>query len=321
MKYGQDGLRTWVKAPANLALIKYMGKRCFNTNLPINPSLSYTLSDRLAYVSISPSAASSHRWQPLVAPKFDSITLSAKEKTKLFKHIDRVQRHVGYQGSWCVASANNFPKSIGIASSSAFFAALTTALLMAISQQGGRPFCWQQAKQLSRWGSGSACRSFDGPWVAWHQASTQALTCQWRQLKHIVILRSTQAKPVTSTQAHRQVKTSPHYHSRFQSARMHYHQARQALAAQDWQALRSISWQEFEQMHQLFETANPTMSYRSPQTMKALSDLQNIFKQDGPVITMDAGQAIHCFFLPHQTSEQQQLTDWLAQQSLGYYAL
>ena len=51
---------TWfAQAPANIALIKYMGKENEHTNSPANPSLSYTLPHLLSHVTLDQHEASS----------------------------------------------------------------------------------------------------------------------------------------------------------------------------------------------------------------------------------------------------------------------
>lgn len=44
-------------APANIALIKYMGKKDENANSPDNPSLSYTLNNLISTVRLETSSS------------------------------------------------------------------------------------------------------------------------------------------------------------------------------------------------------------------------------------------------------------------------
>ncbi len=43
-------MQWFAQAPANIALIKYMGKKDNEKNIPDNPSLSYTLNNLLSSV-------------------------------------------------------------------------------------------------------------------------------------------------------------------------------------------------------------------------------------------------------------------------------
>ena len=55
-------------APANIALIKYMGKKDESSNNPDNSSLSYTLNNLLSTVKLEKIDSAHDVWEPLVVP-------------------------------------------------------------------------------------------------------------------------------------------------------------------------------------------------------------------------------------------------------------
>ncbi len=69
-------------APANIALIKYMGKRNEHSNLPDNASISYTLPHLLSTVRLELITAAEDQWQPLLQANQPIINISpAGQKT------------------------------------------------------------------------------------------------------------------------------------------------------------------------------------------------------------------------------------------------
>ena len=62
------------------------------------------------------------------------------------------------------------------------------------------------------------------------------------------------------------------------------------------------AWDEFMDMHQLFETSNPAFSYQLPACRQVLTELKAYWQAhgDGPLITMDAGSTIHLLYRPDQ---------------------
>merc|ERR1719491_2272747 len=167
-----------VRAPTNIACIKYWGKASIPLNTPINSSNSITLdsSDLCAITTASashkftqdrlwlngievPNASQSKRFRACVDetrrlasdrkdPSTGKILVSTDEWSDMHVHV---------------ASYNTFPTAAGLASSAAGYAALVAAL--------ARLFCAKETfpgelSTIARQGSGSACRSMYGGFVA-----------------------------------------------------------------------------------------------------------------------------------------------------------
>ena len=66
-------------APANLAFIKYMGKACDIKNIPINPSLSWTLNHFVSTVQLEIRKTSQQK----------DIYLNTKNQVKIIFHLLR----------------------------------------------------------------------------------------------------------------------------------------------------------------------------------------------------------------------------------------
>src|SRR5439155_26260543 len=148
---------------ANIALIKYMGKRDPARNEACNPSLSYTLPHLRTIVVVAPAAESRDRWQPLQRNETEPEPLTEQARERFLRYARKLCDLWGHPDPIIVQSASNFPADAGIASSASSFSALT----MAVASLLRRPESTEELARLSRAASGSSCRSFFGPWCVW----------------------------------------------------------------------------------------------------------------------------------------------------------
>ncbi|MGQ3889924.1 diphosphomevalonate/mevalonate 3,5-bisphosphate decarboxylase family protein [Legionella sp. CNM-1927-20] len=297
-------MQWFAQAPANIALIKYMGKKDDAHNIPANPSLSYTLNNLLTSVTLETQPGKKDFWEPLHIPGALPFTLSEPAQARFLKHLDFLKQHFGYTGSFIVRSSNNFPHGSGLASSASSFAALTICAVRALCDclKIPLPSVLEQA-QLSRLGSGSSCRSFFSPWALWEEENVSNIELPYTKFYHQVIIISHQEKDVPSSQAHQLVKTSPLYQERPERARQNLNALIEAFKAKVWEKAFEICWQEFQDMHQLFITCDNPFTYITDNTKLVLKNLQTLWDQhgDGPIVTMDAGPNIHLLYRPEQT--------------------
>ncbi|KTD22906.1 mevalonate diphosphate decarboxylase [Legionella lansingensis] len=291
------------QAPSNIALIKYMGKKDDENNLPINPSLSYTLNHLLSSVMLETYTGKKDFWEALDIPGGANFNLSATAQTRFLKHLARFKEYFQYTGAFVVRSSNNFPHSSGLASSASSFAALTKCAILALSEltQKPAPSIEEQA-QLSRLGSGSSCRSFFSPWAIWQDDKVGPIEIPYPRLEHQVIIISHDEKKISSSEAHQRIKTSNLYSTRGQRATENLKVLLTALRAQDWASAYQICWREFQDMHQLFTSCAQPFTYMTEASEQALRSLQDLWQRegDGPLITMDAGPNIHLLYRPDQ---------------------
>lgn len=296
-------MQWFAQAPANIALIKYMGKKDDVHNLPDNPSLSYTLPNLLSSVQLEAVAGNTDYWEPLLEPGAPVFTLSSVGQQRFLDHLKRLKEFFGYQSGFIVRSSNNFPQGSGLASSASSFAALTMCAVRALCEltSSEEPSLLVQA-QLSRLGSGSSCRSFFAPWVLWDGEDVAPITLPYAHLMHQVILISHAEKHVSSREAHKRVKQSDHYAQRTQRAEENLGLLLEALRNQDWHNAYLICWREFQDMHRLFSSSEPSFSYMTEESQKLLMLLQDFWEKhgDGPIVTMDAGPNIHLLYRPDQ---------------------
>ena len=292
-------------APSNIALIKYMGKKDEEGNIPDNPSLSYTLNDLISTVRLEKISSKKDIWEPLIVPgAIAEFLLSAEAQKRFTRHLARMKDFFEYESGFLIQSCNNFPMSSGMASSASSFAALTRCATIALSELTQKPMpSVDEQAQLSRLGSGSSCRSFYSPWALWTENEVKAVDLPYQELIHQGVVISNKKKEVSSREAHRRVKSSPFYAVRSQSAEENLKLLLDALRIKDWAAAYHICWREFQEMHRLFSTCEQPFSYMTEKSLDLLHILEDFWekKGDGPIVTMDAGPNIHLLYRSDQT--------------------
>ena len=296
-------MQWFAQAPSNIALIKYMGKKSTGNNIPINPSLSYTLNNLVSSVMLEKLAGKKDFWEPLDAPGALPFDLSSEAIDRFLQHLARIKTDYKYTGGFMVRSSSNFPHNCGLASSASSFAALTKCAVLALSELTSKPLLSiEEQANLSRKGSGSSCRSFFSPWALWEEESVKAIDLPYNQLIHQVIVISSHAKEVSSSDAHERIKSSLLYPARSNRAKENLKLLLNAFAVRNWGDAFQVCWREFQDLHQLFTTCSQSFTYMTDQTKLALQTLQDFWLRegDGPLVTMDAGPNIHLLYRSDQ---------------------
>lgn len=196
-----------VKAPVNIAVIKYWGKRDEDLILPLNDSVSATLDTSIMCAKTSVCAR----------PEFkeNEIWLNGKKESfqspRLQNCLKEIKSRAATENSvnedflqWKVrvCSENNFPTAAGLASSAAGYACLVTALAKLYKVKS-------DVSSIARLGSGSACRSVYGGFVRWHAgtspdgsdsvASQIEGSAHWPEMQALILVVGDTKKKTSST--------------------------------------------------------------------------------------------------------------------------
>lgn len=292
-----------VTAPSNIALIKYMGKTQVEGNRPTNASLSYTLNHLITEIRIEESDLSKDQIRPLPSEKHP-LVLSEKGQKRFLDFFSKLKKEFSIPGYHMISSGNNFPSDCGLASSASSFAALTKASYELAKTNGTLSKEWssEELARLSQTGSGSSCRSFFTPFSIWDNEGARSIDLGIDKFLHSVLILEDTKKQVSSSKAHVQVLTSSLFPGRVERAETRLHSLIDSLKSKDWHTSYQICWEEFWDMHALFETSRPSFGYLNGQAVAALNALRNYWseKSDGPLVTMDAGPNIHLLFRSDQ---------------------
>lgn len=281
-----------VAASPNIAFIKYWGKKITegdeNKNLPLNPSISLTLSKAKTKVILREAA----NFDFLVQHKM----ASEKDREKIQAHVNRIEKFLGHSlKPFQMDSSNNFPTGTGIASSASSFAAMTTAFLAwSLGQEKVKELLTTQPEMiadLARRGSGSACRSLHGPFVEWWEKSIRIHSSSWKLYDTIVIFSKTEKK-VSSTEGHTYATLSPLFPQRLREVPARIEAVKKAIAEKNLHALGPLLETEAEQMHTIMRENPHPVEYQLPETKTFLKQLREVPHRDF-YYTLDAGPNAH----------------------------
>ncbi len=285
-------------APANIALVKYWGKRDSTLNLPMTSSFSLSLSQG-AETKVTASETDQ-----------DSFILNGKETShnifaeRLAAFLDLFRPHPQFY--FHVSTHSSVPISAGLASSAAGFAALVLAL--------DDFFGWQLDKRslsvLARLGSGSACRSLWPGFVEWQAGSDLngmdshgiPLDVNWPALRVTPLIVSRAPKPIDSRTAMIQTQaSSPLYASWPDKVASDLTLMKQAIGQQDFTRLGEIAESNALAMHACMMSAWPPICYHQPATLEAMHRVWALRKAGNPIyFTQDAGPNIKLLYLAPQ---------------------
>lgn len=284
------------KAPANIAFIKFWGKKDEILRLPMNDSISMNLSG--AYTTTSVEFLKELRSDAIV---LDGKTLEGKEKERVIKHLDllRSLAKVTYKAK--VVSSNNFPKGTGMASSASGFAALT----MSASKALGLDLSTKKLSVLSRLGSGSACRSVPDGFVLWKEGSGSESSYaysiyppEYWDIRDVVALVGEADKKVSSTEGHSRVESSPFYKARIIDIKKKVTALKNAFKFKDFNKFGEIIEEEAINMHTVMMTSDPPLFYWMPKTLEIIQAVRE-WREKGleAYFTIDAGPNVHVICL------------------------
>jgi diphosphomevalonate decarboxylase len=281
-----DLLRATAVAHANIALVKYWGKRDADLALPWTGSLSMTLDVFSTRTTVDLDADEDR-------VRIDGVPVTGEPRRRAVAFLDLVRARAGRSGKAVVDSWNTVPTGAGLASSSSGFAALAVAAAAAY----GLDLDATALSRLARRGSGSASRSVFGGFALWHaghdDASSYAepLPSNGFAPAMVIAMVDTGHKAVSSREAMRRtVETSPLYRPWVDSAAEDLTDMRAAVTSGDLDAVGEIAERNALGMHATMLAARPAVRYLSPATVAVLDSVLELRRAGvSAYATMDAG--------------------------------
>ncbi|KAG9305079.1 hypothetical protein G9A89_007719 [Geosiphon pyriformis] len=303
-------------APVNIAVIKYWGKRDTSLILPTNSSLSVTLSqDQLqskTTIRASPNFPSTRLWLNGV----EEFNLEKNKRLQACLHETRFLRKIHEKSllesgqkdyiplseyNLHICSENNFPTAAGLASSASGFACLVYAL----SQLFELPISATVLSRVARQGSGSACRSLFGGFVAWQMgqaedgSDSQAVQIvpetHWPNLEVLICVVSDAKKGISSTEGMQSTVNSSellkHRITHVVPNRMV--KIENAILARDFQTFAEITMRDSNQFHAVCLDTFPPIFYLNDVSRAIIQLLTELNKSNNGIFkaayTFDAG--------------------------------
>ena len=288
-------------APANIALVKYWGKRDEELNLPVTDSLSIDLGTLGTTTTVEPAD------RDIVI--LNGIQLAGDDRfaAKVINFVDLFRGALNQKGQELpalkITTENNIPTGAGVASSASGFAALTKALddFFSLGLAG------RELSLLANLGRGSASRSIFTGFVYRHAGTdpegmdsySEPLPFSWPELKIGLITVSAKAKRVSSRDGmKRTVETSSLYKVWPQQVQNDIAKMLKAIKKKDFELLGSTAEANALAMHECMRAATPPLNYFEPETEAIIKKVQALRKGGLPLyLTIDAGPNVKLLYL------------------------
>ena len=290
-------------APANIALVKYWGKRDSKLNLPVTDSLSIDLGNLGTETTIEYSPDG----QDTVILNGNKLAQDDPFAVKVINFVDLFRSALNQAATdrpaLTITTNNNIPTGAGVASSASGFAALTKAL----DQFFGLALAGRELSLLANLGSGSASRSIFKGFVYRHAGTdsdgmdsySEPLPYTWPELKIGLITVSAKAKRVSSRDGmERTVATSPLYKKWPDQVKNDMAKMLSAIKAKDFGLLGATAESNALAMHECMRAATPPLNYFEPETEAIISKVQELRREGLPLyLTIDAGPNVKLLYL------------------------
>lgn len=329
-KSPDNGKVTW-KAPSNIALVKYWGKK--PVQIPANPSISFTLDTCATTTSV------------LFEKKDNNETLSfdllfegkPKDhfKPKIQAFLERVETYLPFlkEYHFTIETSNSFPHSSGIASSASGMAALSLCLMdieKELNPSLDEDLFNSKASYLARLGSGSACRSVKGSLVQWGRHSNIPKSSDLYGIEYpfevapvfksycdTILLVHKGQKQVSSTVGHQLMHGHPYAEDRFEQAFSNLDKLKPILANGDLEEFIKMVESEALTLHAMMMTSMPYFMLMKPDTLKIINKIwQYREATKTPVcFTLDAGANVH---LLYPSSDKEKVLIFIKHELVGH---
>lgn len=302
------------KSPSNIALVKYWGKR--PTQIPQNPSISFTLDEAHTVTSIEYTSRSGQE-------EWLSFYFEGKKEASFAGRIEKYlmsllpvfpfleQLHL------VIKSRNSFPHSSGIASS----ASGMSAIALCLCEMERRLFntlddtadFLEKASYVARLGSGSACRSLYPGLAVWGKYAHLNRSSDYFAIPYDdvqpsfltfhddVLIISADKKSVSSTVGHSLMESNPFAQVRYQQAHHNLTELISAMRKGDYEHFGKIVEDEALMLHALMMCSDPSFILMKPATLTCINEIRT-FREESHIpvyFTLDAGPNIHVLY-PHE---------------------
>ena len=271
-----------VRSYANIAIIKYWGKKAEKEMVPATSSISLTLENMYTETTLSPLPADA---------KADTFYINGQlqneaEHAKMSKIIDRYRPEGA--GFVRIDTKNNMPTAAGLSSSSSGLSALVKAC-NAFFQLG---LNHRELALEAKFASGSSSRSFYGPLAAWDKDSGEIYPVDTDlKLAMIMLVLEDQKKPISSRDGMKLcVETSTTFDEWIRQSEQDYKDMLVYLKENDFKKVGELTEKNALAMHATTKTATPSFSYLTDASYEAMDFVRQLREQgESCYFTMDAG--------------------------------
>lgn len=318
------------KSPSNIALVKYWGKK--EGQIPANPSISFTLDHCATTTKVQ------FRRKEKGEPEFELLfegEVKPSFRPKITKFFERILPYVPFLEQYHleIDTTNSFPHSSGIASSASGMSALALCLMTMEKElypEMSEEYFLEKASFLARLGSGSACRSIEGPLVSWGEhnsieGSSDLFGSPYRKPVHqvfldyqdTILLVDKGQKQVSSTVGHGLMHGHPFAAARFEQAHKNLEELTRVLESGDQDGFIRIVESEALTLHAMMMSSQPYFILMKPHTLEIINRVWSYREAANSRLcfTLDAGANVH---LLYPGSEKEEVLKFIETELVDY---
>ncbi len=299
------------QSPSNIALVKYWGK--YGEQMPLNPSISFTLKNSHTRTLLN--------YEKKQTDGFEfEVFLDGNRETsfepKIQKFFERVAAYLPFlkDFKFKIETTNSFPHSSGIASSASGMSALALCLMDMERQMQPditESYFNEKASFLARLGSGSACRSVEGPLIVWgeHAEIEESnnyfgtkypfqIHQNFENFQDTILLVDKGEKQVSSTLGHNLMLDHPFAEPRFRQAKENLSKLLSVFENGNLAEFIKIVESEALSLHAMMMTSMPYFILMKPNTLEIINRIWKFRDETGSNVcfTLDAGANVHVLY-------------------------
>ena len=281
--------RSIVKSYANIAIIKYWGKKDPIKMIPATSSISLTLENLFTETEIS--FITREEAIEKTGQASDLLYINGElQNEEQIKKIAKVVNLFRDDRSQLVKidTTNNMPTEAGLSSSSSGLSAAIKACNRLFDKNLSRG----ELAQISKFASGSSSRSFFGPIGMWDKDTGEVSEVKTDLKLAMIVLVLNEEKKIISSRKGMALcmETSTSFDEWIRQSEIDFENMKKYLSEGDFSKVGELTEENALRMHETTKNANPPFTYLTEKSFEAMEYVRELRKQgERCYFTMDAG--------------------------------
>ena len=281
--------RSIVKSYANIAIIKYWGKKDPIKMIPATSSISLTLENlftetEISFITKEEAIEKTGQASDLL---YINGELQNEEQIKKITKVINLFRDDRNQ-LVKIDTTNNMPTEAGLSSSSSGLSAAIKACNKLFDKNLSR----EELAQISKFASGSSSRSFFGPVGMWDKDTGEVSEVKTDLKLAMIVLVLNEEKKIISSRKGMALcmETSTSFDEWIRQSEIDFENMKKYLSEGDFSKVGDLTEENALRMHETTKNANPPFTYLTEKSFEAMEYVKELRKQgERCYFTMDAG--------------------------------
>ena len=281
--------RSIVKSYANIAIIKYWGKKDPIKMIPATSSISLTLENlftetEISFITREEAIEKTGQASDLL---YINGELQNEEQIKKITKVVNLFRDDRNQ-LVKIDTTNNMPTEAGLSSSSSGLSAAIKACNRLFDKNLSR----EELAQISKFASGSSSRSFFGPVGMWDKDTGEVSEVKTDLKLAMIVLVLNEEKKIISSRKGMALcmETSTSFDEWIRQSEIDFENMKRYLSEGDFSKVGELTEENALRMHETTKNANPPFTYLTEKSFDAMEYVRELRKQgERCYFTMDAG--------------------------------